>query len=69
MNEIISDRRAGIQLDLHVAALLLLAGAPWLPGLLTYPGAAALGLSNLLLWANLLGAYRLYGKNQASRCG
>ncbi|MDA8363452.1 MAG: hypothetical protein M0Z84_06430 [Gammaproteobacteria bacterium] len=69
MKEIIPDRRAGIQLDLHVAALLLLTGAPWLPGLLTYPGAAALGLSNLLLWANLFSAYRLYGKNLAGRCG
>ena len=60
MKQIIPERRAGIQSWLHLAALLLLAGAAWMPRLLAYPAAAALGFSNLLLWLNLVSAWRLY---------
>ena len=60
MKQIIPERRAGIQFWLHLAALLLLAGAAWMPRLLAYPAAAALGFSNLLLWLNLVSAWRLY---------
>ncbi|MHB8348054.1 MAG: hypothetical protein ACYDHM_12940 [Acidiferrobacterales bacterium] len=60
MKEIIPDRHAFIQFWLHLAALLLLAGAVWIPHLLTYPAAATLGFSNLLLGLNLVSAWRLY---------
>ncbi len=66
MKEIVPDRRAGIQFWLHLSALLLLAGAAWMPRLLAYPAAVALGSSNLFLWANLTGAYRLYARILAS---
>lgn len=60
MKEIIPDQAARRHLFLHLAALLLiLAGVAW-PAPMVYPAALALGLSAVLLGANLWGAYRVY---------
>ncbi len=65
MKEIIPERRARLQLRAHGAALGLLLGyAVWPP--LLYPAGLALGLSSLLLGANLLAAGRCY--RAASTC-
>ena len=58
MKEIIPDERARRQWWLHCAGLCLLLGAVWRPAWFAHAGALAFGLSCLLLWLNLLAAYR-----------
>jgi hypothetical protein len=60
MKEIIADERAQRQWWLHCAGLCLLIAAVWRPAWFAYAGALAFGLSCLLLWLNLLAAYRMY---------
>ncbi len=60
MKEIIPDEHTRRQWWLHSAGLCLLIGAVWRPSWFAYAGALAFGLSCLLLWLNLLAAYRMY---------
>lgn len=60
MKEIIPDERARRQWWLHCAGLCLLIAAAWYPSWFAHAGALAFGLSCLLLWLNLLSAYRMY---------
>lgn len=62
MKEIIPARRMRVQMWLHFAATTLLVLALGLP-LLVYPAGALLGLSMLLLEANLLAAYAVYQRH------
>lgn len=58
IHRIIPDAHARFQYLLHAAALLLLAGACGWPALLARPAAAALGLSCVVLWINLVRGLR-----------
>ena len=60
MKEIIPDARARRQWWLHCVGLCLLTGAVWWPAWFATAGALVIGLSCLLLWRNLLAAYRMY---------
>lgn len=60
MKEIIPDGRARRQWWLHCAGLCLLIGTVWRPSWFACTSALIFGLSCLLLWLNLLVAYRMY---------
>jgi hypothetical protein len=63
MKEMIPERWMRTQLHLHLAACVLLAAATIRPQMFALPAGAAMGLSALLLWANLLSAVRSYARH------
>ena len=60
MKEFVPEARARRQYRLHLAAVLLLLPAPWLPPAYAVTGLAALAGSAWLLWRSLLGCDRLF---------
>jgi hypothetical protein len=56
MKQMIAEKGMRLQFRLHLAACLLLVAAVIKPGLFAVPAGAAMALSALLLWANLLSA-------------
>jgi hypothetical protein len=66
IKEIIPDTRARRQFYMHVAALLLLAGALLEPDWFFYPAAILFALSFLYLAFNLFAALQVYRKVKAA---
>jgi hypothetical protein len=60
MRDMIAERWMRWQFRLHLAACALLAAAIFNPPALVLPAGVMMGLSALLLWANLLSAARRY---------
>jgi hypothetical protein len=60
MKEFVPEAEARKHLHLHLAAVILLQPAPWLPPAWSSPGLLALAASAHLLWRNLLGCARLF---------
>ncbi|MFN3593977.1 MAG: hypothetical protein ACK4TK_04765, partial [Thiobacillaceae bacterium] len=60
MKEFIADGQARRHWRLHLAAVLWLLPAPWLPPAYAAPGLLLLALSADVLWRNLLGCVRLF---------
>jgi hypothetical protein len=63
MKEMIPERWMRTQFHAYLAACALLAAATIRPGLFAIPAGVAMGLSALLLWANLLSATRIYARH------
>lgn len=60
MKQFLPEAAARRHLRLHLAAVLLLLPAPWLPPLLATPGLILLAASAQVLWLNLIGVRRLF---------
>lgn len=60
MKAFVPDAASRRHLRLHLAAVLLLVPAPFLPPAFALPGLIALAASAQLLWANLLSCARLF---------
>ncbi len=60
MKEFLPDTQAMRHWRLHLAAVLWLIPAPWLPPAYAAPGLLLLALSAHVLWRNLLGCVRLF---------
>ncbi len=69
MKSFLADARQKRQYALHVAAVLLLLGATLGTAVLIYPAAACLGLSALLLQANLAAVVRVYRRASGHDAG
>ena len=63
MKDMIAERWIRAQFRLHLTACMLLAFATAWPAYLARPAGAALGMSTLLLWLNLLSAARRFSRH------